>query len=408
MKATYRKLFEVEIKHDYFLIPGADEKMPLDFNLSNVIAIAPTPSTERIMRDHKMFVKNTPTGFVVFVQAERLDSLAADATMIDFDPSMTLSFQWLLRMPRFLNFTNQRLQESNRGIYYFSNRTGVQQGTTRSLNKPIVSFGTTYLGEARYHLGDIVNQGGETYEMIEKESPATNFPANLSHWQKISTSIVNYVNPSDRLRWRSGSYHHERVNSNPGEFIQYTLLDGAGNSIDLGFVVGTTRPQREYISSTTVGDRVNHVIDLSRVQQGRYTMLIHELGGTTSDEFYLANTADVPDLLGISDLFVGGNTAPFQFVAQDAVTKRWILDVAPKRFSIRFRNRTTKWKYLNQDKTLFHAPAAPRPLTRSYSGYQIAVPGGTLKLPDPNVDTIIPELETNLVKNIFSEIFLSK
>jgi hypothetical protein len=408
MKLTYRRLFEVEIKHDYFLLPGPGEKLPLDYDISSTLLIYPTRATEQLMKDYKMVFKTTATGFAIFISAEQITPPSSYASLIDLDPGLMLSFNWSLQNSHFLNFTNQRLKEREKSIYYFSNRSASSDAGTIYLNKGILPFGTTYLGETLYHHGDIVRETGETYEMIEKESPVVNFPANASKWQKISTSVVNYVNPHDRLHCRLGIFRHERVNTSPGELIEFDLLYADATPIDLGLVFGTDRPQREYIAPASGGDRVNHSIDLQHVKSGIYTMKISELGGITNHVFYLKQPFETFDLFGVSEFYVSGAASAFQFVTEDPVTKRWMLDASSKKFVVRFRNRSTRWKYLNQDLTLFNSPPDPRPLTRTYSGYEIITPDGPLKLPDPSVDRIVPEIETELVKNIFSEIFLSK
>src|SRR6185503_12594951 len=136
---------------------------------------------------------------------------------------------------------------------------------------------------------------------------------------------------------------------------------------------------------------------------------IAEGGGTTTLSFFVLNTTVQPDLFAVSEFFVSGAAAPFRFVTKNIALNRWILDNPAKNFLARFRNRLTRWRYLQQDQTLFHQAPAPRPLTQTFSGYTIVVGGNTINLPDPAIDPIIPEIDvpTNFLKNIFSQIFLS-
>ena len=408
MQSVYRKLLEVEIRHDYFLLPGPVEKYPASYDISKVIDIMPSDQTSKIMRDHKMVWKATATGIIIFIQAELISTAIGYATIVDIDPGISLSFYWSLKDLRFVNFTNNRLIEETKKIYYFSNRTASQAGTVIYLNKAIPAFGTTYLGEALYHLGDIVKEAGETHEMIEKDAPVIGFPGLPPRWQRINTSVVNYVNPGDRLPWQSPRFHHQRPNTSPGEFITYKLLDADGLPVDLGYIQGTDRPQNVYRTSIISSEAVDHTIDLSHLDPGKYSMQINELGAVTIQPFYLQDPVIMPNLFAVSEFFV--TALPFQFITENIALNRWILDDPNKKFMVRFRNRLTRWKYLNQDQTLFHQAPAPRPLTQTYSGYQIPVPGGTLNLPDPGVDPIHPDPEpvTNLIRNIYSQIFLSK
>jgi hypothetical protein len=410
MQSLYRKLLEVEIRHDYFLLPVLPEKYPASYDISKLIDIKPSAKTSKIMRDHKMVWRATAKGFIIFIQAEFINTAVGHAAIVDIDPGTALSFCWSLKDPLFINFTNHRLIEEKKKIYYFSNRTASQVGLVKYLNKAIPAFGTTYLGETLYHLGDIVSQGGQTHEMIEKTAPIAIFPGVPSRWQMINTVVVNYVNPEDRLRWQGPRFHHQRPNTSPGEFITYTLLDADGLPVDLGFIQGTDRPQNIYRTSMISSEPVDHTMDLSHIEPGKYSMQINELGAITVDSFYLQDPKNEPDLFAVSDFFVMGAALPFQFITENIVLKRWVLDDPNKKFMVRFRNRLTRWKYLNQDQSLFHQVPDPRPLTQTYSGYQIAVPGGMLNLPDPAKDPILPDPEpvTKLIRNIYSQIFLTK
>lgn len=409
MQSVYRKLLEVEIRHDYFQLPVAGTHYPEDYNIANFISIIPSTETQRLMKDYKVILKTSSTGFAVFVQAEFINVATGYASFVDIDPNLVLAFYWTLNDHRFVNYTNQRLREGDRKIYYFSNRNSSQQGGITYLNNAIPAFGVTYPGETAYHLGDIVSQGGQTFEMIDIESPAINFPANAAKWQSINAAVVNYVNPLDRLRWQSVLYRHNRSNTAPGEFITYNLLDANANSVDLGLIQGTDRPQKEYRAPLTIADDVDNTLNLGHLQPGRYTLQISESGGPTIVPFYLLDTTIQPDLFAVSEFFVSGAPAPFRFITKNVGLQRWILDDPAKNFLVRYRNRLTRWKYMNQDQTLFHQAPAPRPLTKSFSGYTIVVAGNTINLPDPTVDPIIPEIDvpTNRLKNIYSQIFLT-
>jgi hypothetical protein len=407
MQSVYRMLLEVEIRHDYFLLPSAGTHYTEDYDISSLIHISPSLETAKLMRDHKMVFKATRTGFAIYVQAEFISAAVGYATLIDVDPGMSLSFYWTLRDKRFINYTNQRLIENGKKIYYFSNRTGSQQGGITYLNKAIPSFGTPYPGETNYHLGDIISQGGQTLELIEMLAPTVGFTA--TQWQTINTAITNYVNPSDRLAWQSSYYHHQRPNISPGEFINYTILNADGLPVDLGFITGTNLPQSEYRAPVNAADAVNNTLNLGHLKPGRYSIQIAELGGTTTASFFLMNTTIQPDLFAVSEFFISGAALPFQFVTENVALKRWILDDPAKRFLVRFRNRLTRWRYLNQDQSLFHQAPAPRPLTKTFSNYSIVVGGNTVNLPDPPVEPVLPEIDTptRLLKNIHSQIFLT-
>lgn len=411
MQITYRSLFEVKVLHDYFLLPGAVPRYPDGFDLRRLIHITPDEATASLMRRQHMLFMATATGFKVMVQAEDLTGTGTYATVADVDASLKLSFHWTLLDPLFENYTNRRILEKNKAVYYFSNRDGAVAGSTAYLNSAVVPFGTTYDNETVYRLGDMVIQAGETYELIEQEAPPVNFPANAAKWQKINTAVINYVHPAARIPLQGPRFVYARPNTGAGELITASLFDADNRLIDLGMIPGTTQPQSEYRTSSDGTQPVNFVMDLSRLTPGLYRMDIQESTGMVSRKFYYIHPAEKPDLFGVTTCFLSGAAAPFTFLQEDPVSKRWLPDNPGKIFTIRFRNRLTRWKYLKQDQTVFNEPPAPRPLTQVYSGYNIPGPAGsTIQLPDPSPHTIVPDLDpvTHQVKNIYSKIYLVK
>jgi hypothetical protein len=409
MQIAYRILFEVEIRHDYFLLNAVATTYTTDYDIRNIFLIVPSEETAAVMRDHKMIFRNTAKGFVVLVSAELVTAPNVFATIIDFSSDMCFSFYWQLLDPYFENYTNRRLIEKGKQVYYFGNREGSVANTIPYLNNAIAPFGTTYLGEPLYRHGDIISETGQTFEMIDKDAPTGVFAP--AKWQLINTSVINYVNPGTRITWQPPRFEYKKPNTIPGEMIMANLFDTNNQPVDLGTIPLTNQPQNTYQCSFSTLDPVNFVMDLSAFSAGKYRMDIVESSGTTSQRFYLLDPMINPDLYGVSEFFVAAPLAAFRFITEDPVSHRWILDTTPKKFQIRFRNRLTRWQYLKQDQTIFDQPPTPRPLTKIYSGYNIPGPGGsTIHLPDPAVNTIIPDVEatTRLVKNIFSKIFLNK
>jgi hypothetical protein len=411
MQIVYRKLFEVEIRHDYFILPGAIEKFATDYKVAKLFSIKPSPETAKLMQDYKMIFRFTDLGFVILIESKFINSASVYVSTIDLINELNFSFYWTLNDPYVLNYTNQRIFELGKKIYYFSNRTGSVEGTVSYLNKAIPAFGTTYLNDPLYRLGDMVSQSGSTFELIEKESPVINFPTNSARWQKINNAVVNYVNPNDRVPLQNTRFVYERINTNPGEFIAARLLDINNLEVPLGLIPGTNQPQNEYRAPLSGSDPVNFLLDFSGIKAGLYTLEINEMSGITQKSFYLVDPLLNNNLFGVSAFCVSGTTLPFRFILENTVLNCWVLDTPHKKFTIRFRNRLTRWKYLNQDETIFNQPPSPRPLTKTFSAYTVPGPGGTtINLPDPEINKIYPELEvsTNLIKNIYSNIFLNK
>jgi hypothetical protein len=54
MQIVYRKLFEVDIWHDYFMLPGHGGKYASDYKASDLFSIQLSPDTAKLMQDYKM------------------------------------------------------------------------------------------------------------------------------------------------------------------------------------------------------------------------------------------------------------------------------------------------------------------------------------------------------------------
>ncbi|RFS19322.1 hypothetical protein DVR12_24125 [Chitinophaga silvatica] len=403
MQTLYRKLFEVQWHHDYFLIPGVVVRYPDFYNIQRMVKVFPDNQTVRLLNQHRMLFKDTPMGFVVLIEAQDLGA-GKFATKVDLDPDSKFTFCWSLEDRTFVNYTNCRVNESEDAIYYFSNRTGTAIGTDVYLNKSLVPFGTPYNNQPAYWLGDMMVLGGKVYEAIEQTVPLINFAANAAKWQEVGSTVINYVNPADRMIRKGTRFVYNRPNTKPGEVITMQLLDTNGNAIQLG-------DQLTYRSSLNASEPVNIVLNLEQLEQGPYKLIVQELPAATQHPFYYANPMLSPFLAGAFDFFTTGAPPALTFCTKDLVTKRWILDNPNKTFMIRFRNRLTHWQYLRQDQTIFDQPPDPRPLTWFYSRYTVAGPmGTTIPMPDPTPDRIITEIDpvSQLVKNIYSKIYLAK
>jgi len=137
MQIAYRKLFEVEIRHDYFLLDAAATTYTTDYDIRNIFLIEPSEETAVVMRDHKIVFRKTPKGFILLVSAEEVTPVNTFATSIDFSSDLRFSFYWQLLDPYFENYTNRRLIEKGKQVYYFGNREGSVANAIPYLNNAI-------------------------------------------------------------------------------------------------------------------------------------------------------------------------------------------------------------------------------------------------------------------------------
>lgn len=139
----YKRLFEARILHHYWLDEGSTDfdslsesiknKKLINYNISGIIAIKPTPRTTGLLKGIRAVAKQTPAGLVVAVPAE-----------ITVPDDSVFSFILEIKDPAFFSYSSMTLQ--NRKIFecyspgddkiyrykgnipVFSNLTGVARG----------------------------------------------------------------------------------------------------------------------------------------------------------------------------------------------------------------------------------------------------------------------------------------
>lgn len=452
MKILYKKLLEVIIRHDYYLesvrsVAIAEDDTtfagqslwPKDYDLRQDLEIVPTAECSRILRDLKIAFKPTAAGFTLYVRAvEREGVPNSFHSLVFIEPDTRLSFLIKVKNPSFVNFTNLRLTGRDSYLYYFSNQSGnlldennsddLPAGVSfRFLSKPMLEHGSFSPGESQYQLGDLVvnpattrmlealrniDTSGPNIHASETSYPDCSPPPGAAvDWQPLPVYDARYATVLDRLKRQSPSLTYTRDNDNPGESIVFTLLDIQGNAVELGNIPGTNRRQNQTAAPTDGSQPVFHRIDLSRIPEGWYTLLVSPVDTSPVRPFYWLPPVQYPDAFGVIELFPGDNPAGFDFLDHTSLPGEAILN--PKTYEIRFRNRTTCWRYIQRDGSEPMSGADPirprRSLSRFYSGYQL--PGIAIDLPDAGVDLIHPDpydREQDLIENIFSEIYLNE
>ncbi len=160
---TYRKVFEVNIYHQYFLDDGITvfddttslkEEQLLKYDISSFIKISPSEETKKLFAGHKAVFKQTESGFKIFIKAEE----TAPSSGI-YKPKLSLeqneAFTFIINITDSL-FENYSVIAPVPVIpYFFSNKKppteggGFQYIDLETTTSPISSFTvgqTTYNG----------------------------------------------------------------------------------------------------------------------------------------------------------------------------------------------------------------------------------------------------------------------
>ena len=165
----YRRLFDVEIAHDYFLSRGdavleaqADADRAALTRLYSVDAFLealPDDRTMSVLAGHKMIFRTSAAGFTVAVQ---LDPSAIDVRpMVPPGADFRLTFVLRLSDTRFVNYTE--LGPVSTGFYRFGNDSQNRTAGVNFLSTRVPAFVAT----RRYVAGEIrAEAAGSTFDLF--------------------------------------------------------------------------------------------------------------------------------------------------------------------------------------------------------------------------------------------------
>lgn len=124
--STYGLLFEVTLRHNYFLNKGIEtfasmsdddkEKMLQQFNTDAFSSITPTLETNTVLKNHKMVFKKTKTGFSIYIKVKETNELEP---FIQVPVDLNLNFLIKINDYQFENYTN--LDFAFTKVFLFSN-----------------------------------------------------------------------------------------------------------------------------------------------------------------------------------------------------------------------------------------------------------------------------------------------
>ncbi len=439
----YGILFEVEVLHDYSLNlgdivhetlnPEQQVQVRDQYSTASFLSITPTSKTERTLAGQQMLFKSTKIGFLVAV---KLDSESLEARpAIPLSPDFQLAFALQVKDPYFFNYT--ALRADSPGFYLLSNNSANEAAGGRFLSVPVPAFDSqrTYQADEVYseNLGDRINLFRALRDTIPRTTPLN------EDWERI---------PADTFD-ASTSYAEDSIVL--AENLLYRALQDIGSGSDLN---DTTQWEQfdtlanQYVTSadTVTLKPTLFNVDLRSVPLSQATFRIFrqeetvaaweqqyeaENGNLETAQLFLAGLA--PDLYRLEVLDEALAIVPelgFEFYLDStAVRDRWfgviqiglgsgdlaLLDSSGNlrvpRYTLRFLNRATRWRYLfpaaqsvgigaevvpevpGNNRTL--VTALPRPLTRFGTGIRLqADDTGTstvseeVLLPEPGISRI--------------------
>jgi hypothetical protein len=429
----YGVLFEVEILHDHFLSLGSrvhealdDEPaaaLRRDYSLPGFLDVRPTFETRRRLAGHRLLFKQTGGGFRVGV---RLDAEAIDdRPAVPQASDLRLRFALSTTDAAFHNYT--ALAESAPRFYLFGNGSANEAAGGRFLSLPVAPFDAA----RRYEAGEVRAEpaGGviDLFQAVRDTGPAATPVA--ADWQRIppdtfdaattyaTGAVVLSANRifralvdgpgtdlNDAADWQPlGFLANQYVTRADGRVLRPSLFDLDVGAAGLPQVTvrltaaGAATPAWERGFTAESGNLQSVQLVLGRLAPGRYRLDVLDAGlapvAGLGEDIYLDDQALREAWLGVIEIVPGsGGLALLDGTGA----------LRSPRFTLRFPNRPTRWRYIFPDPQTTGSgaevavegsdprvlvTAAPRPLTRYGSGVRLQDDLLVL-LPEPGVERI--------------------
>ena len=348
----YEPLCVVELQHEYYT-----QKEFADFQLQ------PSTATANLMRQYGILLKQVGNKIYLLVQTEQMRPKRI------FDKPLCWSFYIHIKNGYFTNFTNTRLGNFREHVYYFNNLNSNVQDNTAFLSQKI----TPFQKNVDYQLGDWVqDNNGKCWEAIQDkptQAPKTDGDQwQLCHTQTPCVTFLDHIPLLNSANLYSQAQQYPTTSYDPvsGQYTQ--ALNSSSNSEQSGLFY-----------------RPNH---------------------PSSPWCYAYNQAWQTAPFAIIELHFNPNLAPdYALLDKDNTLK------SPK-YTIRFANRSTWWRYLIhnqtanavQDKNKIYQFSkisdrefiSDRPIPLSQQPIrslllQVPILGNINPLPNPNIQQIMPE-----------------
>jgi hypothetical protein len=407
MRILYRPILNIQLWHDYAL-EAPDERetpaqletpyngqpempytLPTDYVISDILVLKPTRACQQTLKNLRWVARPHAQGVTLFAEVDAVDPDDPDTdyrTKIPVNRLARLTFWLEVNDPTFANYTNLPLSPADRGqFYYFSNVSGSTQSyerTTESGDTEIVDYLflsqplAAYDANAEYFIGSLVIDADHTYESLTYQSIGTDASTleDTDSWARLPRS--EYVSDRDQLPRQNLSRLQNILAASPGSAVTFSLTDING--------------QRSFTQTTDVpeshpdGDPMMVGLNFAGQAPGRYQLIINNT--LTEGAFVLFDPLAAPKAYALVELAIASDSVPepfecVQFQGEDTI-------IQPKTYILRFKNRTTRWRYRTLNGHGFDRDAPPEGFeVIDEHTYVTAVPRGLqrqFRLPIPN------------------------
>jgi hypothetical protein len=401
ISVTYHVLFEVKIMHHYFLNRGtvifdsmsvADQAdVMLKYDAREIFEIVPTEECTKILNANHCIFKATSTGIIVGLRAgsdgqappkfKPFSSLADD---------LIFTFIVKLRDFDFMNYTALPFTGNSGQTFVFQN---IVSGGPKKY-PALTAIAPLYEAAKEYLPGDMLsnnaNNPTKLFTALRKTTQNTSTATDWLTEQSAANLPMQYANVNDRHPVVRGIFSYQVKNADTEPTA--TVKTAAGI---------TVTPKVTILP----GDFRTVQMDMRELPDGFYTVHFESAAPVYSDDvaFYLLQQRENP--FGIIRLHAKSDDATYNMLDPQGFM------LSPV-FELRFRNRSTHWRYVGKQFNDASVTAAPLPLTRFgfIENVQVTDKDGHWvdNLPNPAVSIIKTEALTKTTeKNFYSEIHIN-
>ena len=179
----HKQLFELSILHDYY-----QSRICPDFS------IEPTTECSKILKGHRLIVKNKVNGIVVIAPVD-----SKQIPWIKLADNLQLTFILKLKNTDFIDFTDIDWEPINNNIYQFSNKFSNNEENTQIgppelvINKPELSEQKLSRGQNIFGIVNIYNNDSMPKSLDQESEYTITLKAKEHHWRYylVSDSVTN-------------------------------------------------------------------------------------------------------------------------------------------------------------------------------------------------------------------------
>ncbi len=402
VRLTYQKLFSLRIYHHYWLDDADTQFDDLStirqnqinrgYNIHNFFQIIPTRDTHRVLAGQRALYKKHPFGFDIVVQTDH--SASTPLPFVELSEGTRFRFYLIPIDTRFANYTLLPLPNSYRGdgsqkmVYYFTNRDHLNAHAP-NLMRPAPAFdnslATAAAGDSAfaYLTGDLVSDDANNPTQLFEAQLNTNNNTASGDWTNLSTGHLLYANRADQLQ------------------VNGSLLNIDFETADITATVQVTDADSNDVfdpaeSFDTANDQTVQQLDLRHLPPGKYSMEITKSNGDPdiNSTFYLDDELARQNAWGLVEIFADSGLGDY------GLTDDGTGELLAPEFNLRFKNRSTRWRYKNIEAQVVHQSSGLLPLTEN--GFIEELLNGH-ELPNPSADMILPESD-----QLYSEYFINE